>query len=131
MSLSEAAEAVIARAERDQIAYFDLQFTDITGMVKMVQIPTRQLAAAFEHGVWFDGSALEGFARIAESDMFLRPDPATYAVQAWASRTERVARLICDVYTPTGEPYSGDPRGVLQSRCRERSGARLSLRPRA
>jgi glutamine synthetase len=111
---SEAAQTVIARAERDQIAYLDLQFTDITGMVKMVQIPARQLETAFEHGIWFDGSALEGFARVAESDMFLRPDPATYAVQAWASSTERVARLICDVYTPTGEPYAGDPRGVLR-----------------
>lgn len=114
MALSEAAQAVIARAERDQIAYLDLQFTDITGMVKMVQIPARQLEAAFEHGIWFDGSALEGFARVAESDMFLRPDAATYAVQAWAGSTERVARLICDVYTPTGEPYGGDPRGVLR-----------------
>lgn len=114
MTLSEAARAVIERAERDQIAYFDLHFTDITGMVKLVQIPSRQLEAAFAHGVWFDGSALEGFARVAESDMFLRPDPATYAPQTWASRTERVARLICDVYTPTGEPYSGDPRGVLR-----------------
>ncbi len=114
MTLSEAARAVIERAERDQIAYFDLQFTDITGMVKLVQIPARQLEAAFAHGVWFDGSALEGFARVAESDMFLRPDPATYALQTWASSAERVARLICDVYTPTGEPYSGDPRGVLR-----------------
>lgn len=114
MTLSEAARAVIERAERDQIAYFDLHFTDITGMVKLVQIPSRQLEAAFAHGVWFDGSALEGFARVAESDMFLRPDPATYALQTWASRTERVARLICDVYTPTGEPYSGDPRSVLR-----------------
>lgn len=114
MTLSEAAKAVIERAERDQVAYFDLQFTDITGMVKLVQIPARQLEAAFTHGIWFDGSALEGFARVAESDMFLRPDPATYALQTWASSTERVARLICDVYTPTGEPYSGDPRGVLR-----------------
>ncbi|MBX3065840.1 MAG: glutamine synthetase [Anaerolineae bacterium] len=83
-------------------------------MVKAVQIPVRQLEASFAEGTWFDGSALEGFARVAESDMYLRPDPNTYALLPWESDEHRIARLICDVYTPTGEPFAGDPRDVLK-----------------
>lgn len=105
-------EGVLAQATRDKIGHIDLQFTDVTGMVKAVQIPIRALEAAFEQGVWFDGSALEGFARVAESDMYLRPDPTTYAILPWED--EPIARLICDVYTPTGDPFPGDPRGVLR-----------------
>ncbi|MEP7284151.1 MAG: glutamine synthetase family protein [Chloroflexota bacterium] len=114
MDLSEAAQNVIAQARELGIAYIDLQFTDVTGIIKNVQIPVRQLEAAFRDGVWFDGSAIEGFARIAESDMYLRPDTATFAVLPWETHDHKLARLICDVYTPTGEPYPGDPRGVLR-----------------
>lgn len=111
-ALSNEAQNVIARAKSENIQHIDLYFTDVTGMVKAVQIPVRQLEVAFTHGIWFDGSALEGFARVAEADMYLMPDPATFALIPWGS--ERVARLICDVYAPTGDPFPGDPRGVLR-----------------
>src|SRR5258708_762952 len=81
-------------------------------MVKMVQMPVRQVERAFTEGIWFDGSAIEGFARVAESDMYLQPDPTTFAIIPWATRP--IGRLICDVYTPTGEPFPGDPRAVLR-----------------
>lgn len=114
-TLTNEAQNVIARAQKDKISHIDLHFTDVTGVVKTVNIPTRQLEAAFVQGVWFDGSALEGFARVAESDMHLRPDPATYAILPWEkAESRRVARLICDVYTPTGDPFPGDPRHVLR-----------------
>src|SRR5450631_2516576 len=84
------------------------------GMMKAVQIPARQLDTAFTQGTWFDGSAIEGFARVAESDMYLRPDPTTFAVLPWENDSTKIGRLICDVFTPTGEPFPGDPRGVLR-----------------
>ncbi|HEX4579288.1 MAG TPA: glutamine synthetase family protein [Candidatus Dormibacteraeota bacterium] len=89
-----------------------LQFSDVLGTVKTVTIPASGLDAALEHGVWFDGSSVEGFTRTAESDMYLAPDPATLQVIPWAA--EPTARLICWARTPDGEPYSGDPRGALQ-----------------
>lgn len=112
--LSEQAQAVIARLTTDDISHVDLQFTDVTGMVKTMQIPARVVESALSQGVWFDGSALEGFARIAERDMYLRPDLTTYAILPFEQDRHRVARLICDVYMPTGEPFSGDPRAVLK-----------------
>jgi len=116
-SLSPEAQRILARAQEDQITHFDLHFTDVTGMVKAVQIPARQLETAFLQGIWFDGSAIEGFARIAESDMYLKPDPGTYALLPWeqdAQSGRRIGRLICDVYSPTGDPFPGDPRAVLR-----------------
>jgi glutamine synthetase len=80
---SAAIDRVIQQAQEAALAYVDLQFTDVTGLVKTVSIPSRQLAAALTQGVWFDGSAIEGFARVAESDMYLRPDAATFAVIPW------------------------------------------------
>ncbi|MCC7207152.1 MAG: glutamine synthetase [Anaerolineae bacterium] len=112
--LSPEANKVIAQARNDQIAYIDLQFTDITGIIKAVQIPLRGLETALMNGVWFDGSSVEGFARVAESDMYLRLDPATYTPIAWEPDGRRVARLMCDVVTPTGDPFPGDPRYVLR-----------------
>jgi glutamine synthetase len=112
--LSEPAQHVIAQVNEQGVTHLDLQFTDVTGMVKAVQLPARQLQTAFENGVWFDGSALEGFARVAESDMYLRPDPSTYAILPWEAGDRRIARLICDVYTPAGDPFAGDPRDVLR-----------------
>ncbi|HLY27302.1 MAG TPA: glutamine synthetase family protein [Aggregatilineales bacterium] len=112
--LAEETQHLLARIQEIGVAYLDLQFTDVTGIIKTVQIPARQLEAAFKQGIWFDGSALEGFARVAESDMYLRPDAATFAVLPWEQNGQRMGRLICDVYTPTGEPFAGDPRGVLR-----------------
>jgi glutamine synthetase len=96
------------------IKFIDLQFTDVVGVVKNLTIPVGQATAALDHGVWFDGSSIEGFARIAESDMYLKPDLSTFAVLPWLSGEEMTARLICDVYTPSGQPFLGDPRNVLR-----------------
>jgi glutamine synthetase len=102
------------RAEQAQIKFIDLQFTDVVGVVKNVTIPVHELAEALEEGIWFDGSAIEGFARVAESDMHLRPDPATFSILPWLSGEDATARLICDIYTPDGQPFQGDPRAVLR-----------------
>lgn len=88
-----------------------LQFTDILGIVKNVHLPIKQLDKALEGECMFDGSSIEGFVRVAESDLYLRPDPATFAVFPWKPRT---ARLICDVYNLDGTPFEGDPRWALK-----------------
>jgi glutamine synthetase len=111
--MSISAPDVLARTEEHQIRFIDLQFTDVVGIVKNVTIPVSELPAALDHGIWFDGSSIEGFARIAESDMYLIPDPATFAILPWLSGEEATARMICNVFTPNGQPFLGDPRGVL------------------
>jgi glutamine synthetase len=108
----EAAEDLVARVEAEQVRHVDLQYTDVIGGVKTVTIPAAQLGGAIAHGTWFDGSSVESFARTAESDMYLVPDPATFQILPWGN--ERTARLICWTTTPDGEPYAGDPRGVLR-----------------
>src|SRR5690606_4872098 len=100
--------------DADRVEFVSLQFTDIMGIVKNVTIPKRQVGEALTNGVWFDGSSIAGFARIAESDMFLMPDRDTYALIPWKKNGHTTARLICDVYMPNGEPFSGDPRAVLK-----------------
>ncbi|MDX6647279.1 MAG: glutamine synthetase [Miltoncostaeaceae bacterium] len=105
---------LLARAEHDEVDFVHLQFTDIMGIVKAVTIPSAELEEALTNGIWFDGSSIDGFARIAESDMFLMPDRATYAVIPWERNGHATARVICDVFTPTGDPFPGDPRGVLK-----------------
>ena len=105
---------VIEQAKKDGVRFICLQFTDVTGTVKSVDIPVERLEVAIEEGVWFDGSSVEGFARIQESDMRLLPEPNTYAVLPWSSEDRRRARMFCDIYTPDGEPFAGDPRGVLK-----------------
>lgn len=98
------------------IQFVDLQVTDVTGQVKSVTIPVQELPAAIDHGVWFDGSSVEGFARVAESDMYLVPDPSTFAVLPWLATVpdQHTARMLCHVYTPNGQPFVGDPRAVLR-----------------
>ncbi len=113
MTLHSAPE-ILAQVEQQTIRFIDLQFTDILGAVKSITIPASQLADTLDHGIWFDGSSVEGFARIAESDMYLVPDVSTFAVVPWRSGTNATARLICNVFTPNGQPFIGDPRGVLQ-----------------
>jgi glutamine synthetase len=105
---------VMSWFEEDKVAFASMQFTDIMGMVKNVTIPTKEVEEALTAGIWFDGSSIDGFARIAESDMFLMPDRSTYAVMPWKSEERRTARLICDVYNPNGDPFPGDPRHVLR-----------------
>lgn len=92
-----------------------LQFTDIQGLVKSVSIPATRIGKALDSGTGFDGSSIEGFARIQESDMLLRPDISSFAILPWRAKENRnVARLICDVYKPNGQPFEGDPRYVLK-----------------
>src|SRR6266705_3571486 len=94
--------AALKLAEEKNLRFVSLQFTDIVGQVKSVQVPMHQLEEAVEHGKWFDGSSIEGFARIAESDMFLVPDLSTWAVMPWERAEESTARAICWVYNPNG-----------------------------
>jgi glutamine synthetase len=108
-----AIEKMLRRAEESHVEFVHLQFTDVVGIVKSVTIPVDQLANVCRNGRWFDGSSVEGFARIAESDMFLSPDPATFAVVPWESDPFVTARVICRVFTPNGEPFMGSPREVL------------------
>ena len=95
------------------VRFINLQFTDIMGLVKSVGIPVEQWDEVLDHGLWFDGSSVQGFARIAESDMLLHPDLDTFAVVPWDADVP-TARVICDVHLPTGEPFGGDPRQVLR-----------------
>ena len=107
-------EQLLQVVKEQSVNFIDLQFTDVGGAVKNVTIPTQELKATLNHGIWFDGSSIEGFARIAESDMYLIPDTSTFAVLPWLSGNETTARLICDVYTPDRQPFLGDPRAVLK-----------------
>ena len=112
-------EEVLKSVAEKGVRFIELQFTDMLGIVKSVTIPSGMLEQVFEHGVWFDGSSIEGFARIAESDMYLKPDPDTFAIIPWSSPENLTARLICDVYTPDGKPFEGDPRYVLKKALKE------------
>src|SRR5438105_4803770 len=91
-----------------------LQFTDILGVNKNVEIPASQFAKALAGDIMFDGSSIEGFVRIEESDMLLAPDLSTFRIFPWGPADARVARLICDINLPNGDPFAGDPRGVLK-----------------
>jgi glutamine synthetase len=114
--LTATEQDVLDEIEEENVDFLRLQFTDILGTVKNVSIPARQAEKAFTEGIYFDGSSIEGFVRIQESDMRLKPDPSTFAVLPWRNKEDSAAaRLICDVIdTSTGEPFAGDPRGVLK-----------------
>ena len=105
---------LLERVKKDEVKFISLQFTDVTGSVKSVDITPERLASALDDGVWFDGSSVEGFARVQESDMRLVLDPATYAVLPWNPKELQRARVFCDIYKPDGDPFEGDPRGVLK-----------------
>lgn len=108
-------EEILARCEKGEVKFVDLQFTDLLGQLKAVTIPVEQLGDAIDSNVWFDGSSIEGFARIFESDMYLKLDLATFAVLPWTKDSSQVtARFFCDVYKPGGEPYESDPRYILK-----------------
>jgi glutamine synthetase len=114
--LTAEAQAVLDEIEEKDVGFLRLQFTDILGTVKNVAVPAEQAEKAFTDGIYFDGSSIEGFVRIQESDMRLIPDASTFAVLPWRKREDGAsARMICDVYnTSTGEPFEGDPRYILQ-----------------
>ena len=105
---------MLERIDADLVKFLRLQFTDIQGQPKNVAIPVQQAEKALTEGIWFDGSSIEGFARIEESDMLLKPDLATYTILPWRPVDSRVARFICDVYTYGNKPFEGDPRYVLK-----------------
>ena len=106
-------QRVLERIDEQDVDFLRLQFTDILGTVKNVSVPASQAEKAFTEGIYFDGSSIEGFVRIQESDMRLDPDPSTFAILPWGDG--RAGRLICDVVdTTTGEPFVGDPRTVLK-----------------
>jgi glutamine synthetase len=126
-----AKDRILATIEAKNVRFVNLEFTDIVGMAKCVTIPVEQFPDCLTHGKWFDGSALEGFARVAESDMYLFPDLDTFALLPAGTRpqtmaqspglelieqgtgSDMVARVICNVRTPEGEPFDGDPRATL------------------
>ncbi|MBU0535510.1 MAG: type I glutamate--ammonia ligase [Nanoarchaeota archaeon] len=110
---------IIERVKNDGIRFVELQFTDLLGSVKSTTIPAHRLAETLDKGIWFDGSSIEGFARICESDMVLRPDISTYAVLPWRPKDKAVARFLCDVYRPDGKPYESDPRFILRQAVEE------------
>jgi len=107
---------ILNLAKKNKVKFIDLQFSDFLGNIKSSTIPIYNLEEALIRGIWIDGSSIEGFARIHESDMYLLPDPSTYALLPWRNNVElgRVARLICDVYKPNHEPFEGDPRQILK-----------------
>ncbi|WP_254525317.1 type I glutamate--ammonia ligase [Natrinema caseinilyticum] len=116
-NLTDTEQAVLDEIEEQDVDFLRLQFTDILGTVKNVSVPARQAEKAFTEGIYFDGSSIEGFVRIQESDMRLKPDPDTFAILPWRQKEESAAaRMICDVYdTYTGKPFEGDPRRVLKN----------------
>ena len=113
---TKAALATVAKAEKAGIRTVQLQFVDLHGITKSVQIPIHMMPNAIKHGTWFDGSSVEGFTRIAESDQMLRPDMDTWRILPWAPAESGAgtARVICDVLLPDGSPFAGDPRGALR-----------------
>jgi glutamine synthetase len=106
-------DAVLAAIDEQQIKFVALWFTDITGLVKSVTVPAHRVADVIDSGMHFDGSSIEGFARVAESDMILMPDLNTFTVLPWDPVEEKTARLICTVRTPGSETFVGDPRTML------------------
>ena len=107
-------EDILAMVEENGVKFIRLQFTDILGTLKNVAITDRQLEKALNNHCMFDGSSINGFVRVEESDMYLRPDLDTFVIFPWRPQQGKVARLICDVYMPDGTPFEGDPRYILK-----------------
>jgi glutamine synthetase len=118
---SDLIKKTLSRIKKDNVSLIELQFSDFLGNVKSCTITPAQAEESLTKGTWFDGSSVEGFARIHESDMFLLPDPSTYASLPWRSQNGNgaVIRFICDVYLPNGEPFEGDPRFILKKALKE------------
>lgn len=112
--MGENPENILKRCADDGVKYAELWFVDILGFLKSFTVPVKRLDVAFAEGLGFDGSSIEGFTRIDESDMVAVPDPDTYAILPWHPPERRVARMFADVLTPGGEPFEGDPRFVLK-----------------
>ncbi len=113
MILSYSKQDIMSIAKEQNVRFIRLQFTDLLGTIKNVEIPVSQLEKALDNKMMFDGSSIEGYVRIEESDMYLYPDLETWLIYPWVTEN-RIARLICDIYLPSGEPFAGDPRGILK-----------------
>src|SRR5207248_11108026 len=105
---------ILERTEKLNVRFMRLQFTDILGINENVEIPSSQFEKALAGDIMFDGSSIEGFVRIEESDMLLSPDLSTFQVFPWSDPENRICRVICDINRPDGQPFAGDPRGVLK-----------------
>ena len=116
--------AVLQECEKLGVLFVNLQFTDLAGSVKAVTIPFSKLAEVIDNGIWFDGSSIEGFTRIAESDMYLVPDLKTFCVLPWSvvENAATTARIICDIHMPDGRPFAGDPRYILKKQLERAQG---------
>jgi glutamine synthetase len=116
MAKDDAKARILERAEREKVKFMRLQFTDILGVIKNVEVPDRQFEQALDGRIMFDGSSIEGFVRIEESDMYLKPDLSTFQVFPWTyGGSEKVARIICDIANPDGSPFAGCPRSMLKT----------------
>ena len=105
---------IIRMVEDEDVEFIRLQFTDMFGTLKNVAVTSSQLEKALNNECMFDGSSIEGFVRIEESDMYLYPDLDTFCIFPWRPQQGKVARIICDIYTADRQPFSGDPRYVLK-----------------
>ncbi len=107
-------KSVLELVKRENVRFVRLQITDINGFLKNVEIPVKLLEKSLDEGIMFDGSSIDGFVRIEESDMYLIPDASTVALLPWKDDDEKTMRIICDVHLPNGEPFEGDPRYRLK-----------------
>jgi len=118
---------LIDLSEAHQVRFLRLQFTDILGVIKNVELPASQFRKALKGDIMFDGSSIEGFVRVEESDMLLAPDLSTFQIFPWGDPAARVARLICDVNMPDGTAFTGDPRGVLKKQVAKAAAAGYTM----
>ena len=114
MHMDRQQEFALRTVEERDVRFIRLWFTDVLGTLKSVAIAPAELEAAFEEGIGFDGSAIEGMTRVSEDDMIVKPDPSTFQILPWRGGPQGTARMFCDVLTPDGEPSLGDPRHVLK-----------------
>ncbi|HWQ29102.1 MAG TPA: glutamine synthetase beta-grasp domain-containing protein, partial [Dehalococcoidia bacterium] len=113
--MTDEQKAYVLQQCRDlDVKFIRLWFTDILGTLKSFAITVEELEGALEEGMGFDGSSIEGFARIDESDMIAIPDPSTFQILPWRPKERGVARMFCDILLPDGRPFEGDPRYVLK-----------------
>lgn len=123
MSTFDLLPDVLSKIKSEKVEFMNLQFSDMMGMTKSVTIPAHKFNDAAKDGLWFDGSSVEGFTRIHESDMLLKPDLNTFTIMPWLKNDYgNIARVICDVHTPDGEPYNCDPRYILKQALKEAEG---------
>ena len=110
----EMKEYVLKKARDNKLKFIRLWFTDVQGKLKSFSITVEELEGALTEGMGFDGSSIEGFSRIEESDVIAMPDPNTFQILPWSPSENGVARMICDIQQPDGSSFEGDPRWVLK-----------------